>query len=841
MPFTWRINIAKTETGYTYAPNPLDQVAEGDEIIWSNADTVPHWPGLLNADNTINTTYFMPNQIAAESPSTTFVPSAVGTLTFVDSLDTSESPLKGSIVVSTLTAVRTVTAVLFLALSCLFPVFASAQTPAPVACLPTLQPLLVMPEIGSKGTGKLQGTIKLTSTMRTIWGFTGDPRCATQDLRMLQGTTATNPQPWPTTSEPLPGPTLRARVGDLVEITFMNQVDVTKFAASLDHGAVGTAQACDVYTSGGSGGGAAGGDVMPNCLHGSSTSNLHFHGTHTTPSTTGDNILMFVRPALRVSGMVAPSDTTVKRIFAPVFTQCEQSGPPATWGAMPAGYQAMQQGLLQLYDTTAVYQGVRGALPDSMQLWPANEHQISQGLWPQFALGAYPYCFPLPAYDSTKMRMGQSPGTHWYHAHKHGSTALNVANGLTGVFIIEGQYDDQIRKGYNNKITEQVLMIQQIASTPFPLTNPQYNTGPPGAPRPQISVNGRLNPVVSMARGEVQWWRVVNGGFRDAVQFSYFEKQNSAPCTAAPPATSPVTWRQISQDGVQLDVANYKTFGVLNNQFNLSPANRADLLVKAPADSGSYSLCIVRNSGIPVQPGAAGQPEAPSVLMTVKVGSATNNMAFLPDSLFPTMPSFLRDIPDSAIVASRTLVFGGGFNKINNASFQDSLINQTMTLNTAEEWTVSNQANDKAHPFHIHINPFQITELFEPNAPEALDTSSTNPCYVNPNKPETWKPCPSRQPKAPFVWWDTFGIPTGQQYTLTCTKLADCPAQLQPYITCTTAGVCTQFIAGYFKMRSRFVDWTGQYVLHCHILIHEDRGMMQLIQVVPSKSGYGHH
>ena len=33
-------------------------------------------------------------------------------------------------------------------------------------------------------------------------------------------------------------------------------------------------------------------------------------------------------------------------------------------------------------------------------------------------------------------------------------------------------------------------------------------------------------------------------------------------------------------------------------------------------------------------------------------------------------------------------------------------------------------------------------------------------------------------------------------------------------------------IPGYFKMRSRFVDYGGAYVIHCHILAHEDRGMM---------------
>jgi hypothetical protein len=42
-------------------------------------------------------------------------------------------------------------------------------------------------------------------------------------------------------------------------------------------------------------------------------------------------------------------------------------------------------------------------------------------------------------------------------------------------------------------------------------------------------------------------------------------------------------------------------------------------------------------------------------------------------------------------------------------------------------------------------------------------------------------------------------------------------------------------IPGYFKMRSRFVDYPGLYVLHCHILAHEDRGMMTIVQVKPAE------
>jgi FtsP/CotA-like multicopper oxidase with cupredoxin domain len=48
-------------------------------------------------------------------------------------------------------------------------------------------------------------------------------------------------------------------------------------------------------------------------------------------------------------------------------------------------------------------------------------------------------------------------------------------------------------------------------------------------------------------------------------------------------------------------------------------------------------------------------------------------------------------------------------------------------------------------------------------------------------------------------------------------------------------------VNGYVKIRSRFVDFTGLFVLHCHILAHEDRGMMQLVQVVPNQTTVEHY
>jgi len=49
---------------------------------------------------------------------------------------------------------------------------------------------------------------------------------------------------------------------------------------------------------------------------------------------------------------------------------------------------------------------------------------------------------------------------------------------------------------------------------------------------------------------------------------------------------------------------------------------------------------------------------------------------------------------------------------------------------------------------------------------------------------------------------------------------------------------------GYVKIRQKPIEYTGPYVLHCHILGHEDRGMMSAIQSVcpdgtPAAGNYG--
>src|ERR1700704_2225869 len=54
-------------------------------------------------------------------------------------------------------------------------------------------------------------------------------------------------------SGPVPGPTLRARVGDIIELTFVNQLDPARFGATKEHGQSNTTNGCDIVNVGAGG------------------------------------------------------------------------------------------------------------------------------------------------------------------------------------------------------------------------------------------------------------------------------------------------------------------------------------------------------------------------------------------------------------------------------------------------------------------------------------------------------------------------------------------------------------------------------------------------------------
>jgi len=248
----------------------------------------------------------------------------------------------------------------------------------------------------------------------------------------------------------------------------------------------------------------------------------------------------------------------------------------------------------------------------------------------------------------------------------------------------------------------------------------------------------------------------------------------------------------------------------------LAPGNRASVLVQASA-AGTYYLRTMQ-----FEIGIDESVLSEDILAEVLVVDDTRPMA-LPAGPLPVSPSlapitdeelasagglkrsvvmrfvFLDpDQPDNGVVNPGTerqdWVFETGNTAIANevfalgaASEQSSTtpslptefipyqssraLKQTVAFGSVEEWTIFNM-NNVRHPFHIHVNPFQVVKI-------------------------------NGVPVEPF-WADTIPLPPG--------------------------GTPTEPTSVTF--RTRFRDFMGTYVMHCHMLIHEDMGMMQMIEVV---------
>lgn len=616
----------------------------------------------------------------------------------------------------------------------------------------------------------------------------------TVHLRYYQGWTLADPK----TKVPAdpsvfsPGPTMRARVGSQVSILFLNRIDDANFSYTYvtEKDGKGNLQAgCDeasnpaVYPAK---------DIFPNCFHGSSTANIHFHGTHTNPDGLGDNVLV----------QVMPDRSTSEETWIGYFNEVlAKKSIPKTWAELPSGYRNKQATLVK-----AQGEG----------LWNWDKQQIALGQWPQYIAGAYFNIFKLPEYtEGGPYKAGQAPGTHWYHAHKHGSTALQSLNGMAGTFIIEGAYDDFLRGKYKIDTPakldafEKVLVFQLINPTPnLERTNVNFGSIGPGV----LVLNGLNTPVITMKPGEVQLWRIVNAttgsGFKGITNFA-------GPGIIMPDLfqTTGFTILQTSKDGVQFSPANYKNQPFLNklvpNQFGapngllLAGGNRADVLVQAPTT-------VPTTNPVPFTSGGG-------TLFYVNVAGSAVDMSLPTATEWPAMPAYLNDLPQPKnyphqvtfgwdpepgrpAAQGARLTSNVGLNlppryTIDNRQFEQNgpLVDQCMPLDGLQEWVLLNQTT-VTHPFHIHINPFQVTKIEVPTSSDGTSFSYTT--YA---------------PKDNFWWGDVINIPAG------------------------VALSNGQFLPGKVTIRQQFVDFTGTWVLHCHILAHEDRGMMQLVRVVPSK------
>ncbi len=383
----------------------------------------------------------------------------------------------------------------------------------------------------------------------------------------------------------------------------------------------------------------------------------------------------------------------------------------------------------------------------------------------------------------------EPPGMYWYHAHVHGIASPAVQGGASGAIEIEGIANLQ----------HAVLNLPQrfLVVRDQPLQNPPQNPRlQPTAPFWDVSLNyvpvsyPNYTPgVIQMQAGAQEFWRVVNASADTVMdlQLLYDGQAQSVQIVAF--------------DGVPVGSQDGKHQGTLITQTDvlIPPAGRAEFIVTGPSASVQHAVFMTNH----IDTGPAGDIDTRRPLAQIQL---TNDMRKIPKRIQPIAETVsgnrFANVDDRMVSENRCVYFdektgtdrlrtpgaGGvfyvtvcGAPEVPYAPDNPPAV--TVKQGSVEDWVIENHTQE-VHEFHMHQIHFQII---------AIDG----------------KPIPVKQRQ----WYDTFQVPYWNN------------KGKSPSITA--------------RMDFRGAD-VGEFVFHCHILDHEDAGMMANIRVIPANGNIKH-
>ena len=440
---------------------------------------------------------------------------------------------------------------------------------------------------------------------------------------------------------------------------------------------------------------------------------------------------------------------------------------------------------LQIPATPIYVDGVLVQPPNLTEM-PLNNHTHGLHVSPNFSSDNVLLTMPAGqgfVYEY-KIDQAQPDGLYWIHPHNHMYSTEQVARGLSYMLIV-GTPDSSISQLAALPERTMALQAQQVVAASG--STPQSLQGGGNQAGNQLTINGLVNPVITAQPGQTEVWNIAN---MTSGLTSQFTLKN----------TTSNTFQDIvvvAQDGV-----------AYNTPVTITAAQQAGGTFLVLGTGGRYSILVTA-------PAVAGQ--SVRLQMNSQNNAAINNLynvtmtsSGAPVSSLPTPTTLTTtgyqafvNLSTATVDENRTVTFtidpnpqGNGLNsqfQINGEVFPNPQISQPR-LNDVEEWTLIN--NSKVpHPFHYHVNDVQVMSMFVPS-------NTKNAGLVTVTTPQQW-------------YQDVVLVPAAQ-----------------------VDSNGTVIIPGRVVIRIKNLDFTGSFVYHCHILAHEDRGMMSLNTVQPETPIY---
>jgi len=361
------------------------------------------------------------------------------------------------------------------------------------------------------------------------------------------------------------------------------------------------------------------------------------------------------------------------------------------------------------------------------------------------------------------------PGTYWYHPHHHGHVADQVGAGLYGAIVVEDPEPLPVTR-------ERLLMVSDLSlNTSGRLAGVSPMEQMTGREGELVLVNGHVRPELSAAPGERERWRIINAC---PSRFLRLHLQGQS-------------LRLLSRDRGRFHTP------VDVDAVELVPGGRVELLVETSEGTSTLVASSVDRGTMPDMMGGA-RPGGTGPVDLLEMTVSGNPVPALP--VVPAGP-VLPDLRGETVSSRRTLDFamsgpmmggpmmggrgGPGGNgrpgpggmmsfTVNGRAFGPDRTDARVQAGTVEEWVLTN-SSPMDHPIHLHVWPMQVIQ-------DGADGQAGADGQDEPGEPR---------------WADVVNVPAFGEVTV----------------------------------RVAFEDFTGRTVFHCHILDHEDLGMMGTVEV----------